>query len=243
MKISAVIPARYASSRFPGKPLAAINGRPMIQHVYEKAQQCGPIDRVVVATDDERIIRAVEAFGGHAVMTDGGHQTGTDRIAEAARNIDADILVNVQGDEPLVPPAAIADAVQPLIEDSSIPLGTLKTAILDTDDVHNPHIVKVVTDDKGFALYFSRSAIPWCNPHQGSPMRRYRHIGIYAFQRDFLYAFTALERSSLEILEQLEQLRALEHGWPIRVVETSYYPVGVDVPEDIQRVEKILAGM
>jgi 3-deoxy-manno-octulosonate cytidylyltransferase (CMP-KDO synthetase) len=239
MKIVAVIPARYASTRFPGKPLASICGKPMIQRVYENALRCAVVDRVVVATDSPEIARAVQAFGGEVCMTSDRHETGTDRIAEAAQAMEADLIVNVQGDEPLLQPHTIGLAVQPLLADDSLPMGTLKAKIKTERDRENPNIVKVVTDDRGRALYFSRSPIPFfrCRTACAS---MYRHIGLYVYRRDFLLHLTGLPQSGLEKAESLEQLRALENGFTIHVAETDYEPIGVDVPEDITTVENIL---
>lgn len=239
MNVAAIIPARMGSTRFPGKPLARISGKPMIQHVYENASACTLIERVVVAADDKAVLQAVQAFGGEAYMTSRDHQTGTDRIAEVARIIDAEIIVNIQGDEPLLPPDAIEKAIRPLIDDVSIVMATLKTALRPEDDPRDPNIVKVATDSRGHALYFSRSPIPFRrNDTPGAQL--YRHIGLYAFRRSFLFAFAALPQTPLELTESLEQLRALEHGHTIAVAETLYYPLGVDVPSDIDRVEAIL---
>lgn len=239
MKIVAVIPARYASTRFPGKPLASICGKPMIQRVYENARTCALLDRVVIATDSAEIARAVQAFGGEVCLTSARHETGTDRIAEAAQSIEADLIVNVQGDEPLLLPHTIDLAVRPLLADGRIPMGTLKARIKSVGDMSNPNIVKVVTDASGRALYFSRSAIPFFrNRVEGAAM--YRHIGLYVYRRDFLLLLTGLPQSGLEKAESLEQLRALENGFAIHVVETDYEPIGVDMPEDIATVEKIL---
>jgi 3-deoxy-manno-octulosonate cytidylyltransferase (CMP-KDO synthetase) len=239
MNVAAVIPARMGSTRFPGKPLAYISGKPMIQHVYEKASACSLIDRVVVAADDTAVEQAVHAFGGVAVMTSRDHATGTDRGAEVARALDAEIIVNIQGDEPLVPPDAIADAIRPLLQDENLMMATLKTAFRPEDDPSDPNIVKVTTDTQGHALYFSRAPIPFYRG--GNPAAPiYRHIGLYVFRRSFLFDFTALPQTPLERAESLEQLRALEHGHPIFVAETRYYPVGVDRPDDIERVEALL---
>jgi 3-deoxy-manno-octulosonate cytidylyltransferase (CMP-KDO synthetase) len=241
MSVIAVIPARYGSTRFAGKPLATISGLPMIQRVYENARGCSLVDRVIVATDSDVIAAVVKKFGGEVCMTAATHQTGTDRIAEAMRHYDSGLIVNMQGDEPLLPPNAISEALQPMLEDQSIPMGTLKTCIRDRDDITNTNVVKVVTNEQGFALYFSRLPIP-CNPGNDPSVRLFRHVGLYVYTRKFLMTFAGLRQTMLERTERLEQLRALEHGYPIRVVETEYYPVGVDVPEDIQRVERILSA-
>jgi 3-deoxy-manno-octulosonate cytidylyltransferase (CMP-KDO synthetase) len=239
MKIVAVIPARYASTRFPGKPLAGICGKPMIQRVYENTRRCSLIDRVVVATDSAEIVRAVQAFGGEVCLTSDRHETGTDRIAEAAQPMEADLIVNVQGDEPLLQPQTIEQAVGPVLADARIHMGTLKTRIKAGQDMENPNIVKVVTDARGRALYFSRSAIPFLRS-RAAGVALYRHIGLYVYRRDFLLHLTGLPQSGLEKAESLEQLRALENGFTIHVAETDYEPIGVDVPEDIATVENFL---
>ncbi len=239
MNIAAVIPARMGSTRFPGKPLARICGKPMIQHVYENAAACSLIKQVVVATDDAAIRQVVTSFGGEAVMTSSAHHTGTDRVAEAARTLKADIIVNLQGDEPLLPPDAIAEAVQPLIDNTNLLMSTLKTKLRPDDDPADPNIVKVVTDLRGHALYFSRCAVPFVRD-TACAIELYRHIGLYAFRHSFLLTFTTLPQTPLERAESLEQLRALEHGHTIFVAETRYYPLGVDVASDISRAEAVM---
>ncbi len=251
-----VIPSRYASSRFPGKPLAPIAGRPMIQHVYERSCQARLVDTVLVATDDERIATAVHAFGGQAVMTSPDHPTGTDRIAEVAAKLDCDIVVNVQGDEPCIAPEAIDAMVQPLRDDDTVPMSTLAHPIHDSEDLLTPNVNKVVVDQTGYALYFSRAPIPYDrsawpqSPHLLAtagktptvPPGCFRHLGLYAYRRSFLLTLALWPQTPLEQLEQLEQLRVLEHGYRIRVVQTTYNSIGVDVPEDVARVERVLAG-
>ncbi len=241
MKCAAIIPARFASTRFPGKPLALINGKPMIQWVYENTSRCDLVDLTIVATDNEEILNAVKGFGGEAVLTASGHETGTDRIAEAAKDIDAELIINVQGDEPVLPPAVIADAVLPLLNDSKIPMGTLKTEIVKKEEITDTNIVKVITDINNFALYFSRSAIPF-DRDKNNRVDFYRHIGLYVYRKDFLFEIPKMEHSLLEKSEKLEQLRVLENGYKIKVMETEYRPVGVDVPDDILRVEKLMNG-
>ncbi|MBI5886741.1 MAG: 3-deoxy-manno-octulosonate cytidylyltransferase [Deltaproteobacteria bacterium] len=242
-KVIAVIPARYASTRLAGKPLADICGQPMIERVYERAIAARSVNTVVVATDDRRICDAVLRFGGNAVMTSVSHSSGTDRIAEAVSGTDADIIVNIQGDEPLLAPEAIDAAVAPLIEDAHLQLATLKTLITDEEDYHNPNVVKVTTDTNGFALYFSRSPIPYVRAGFGSGARVYKHIGLYVYRRAFLPIFSKLPPSMLEAAESLEQLRAIENGFRIKVVETSYNPISVDTPEDLERVRAIVKGL
>lgn len=239
MKVVAVIPARYDSTRFRGKPLAVICGKPMVQWVYENAVKCNMIDRVIVATDNPGIADVVKGFGGEVCITASTHETGTDRIAEVSKDVDAQIIINVQGDEPLLPSEAIEEAVVPLLNDKTILMGTLKTKIREKEDIANPDIVKVVTDSRDFALYFSRSPIPFIKS-RGSDTVFFRHIGLYVYRKDFLLKFTGLPQSPLEKAESLEQLRALEHGYNIKVKETDYYPVGVDVPDDVSRVEKLM---
>lgn len=240
MKIAAVIPARFASTRLEGKPLADICGKTMVQRVYERAQAAGLSD-VVVATDDERIFKAVKAFGGKAVMTSPLHTSGTDRVAEAAFAIDAEIIVNLQGDEPLIDPALIEAAVEPMRHVPGLAMSTLKTPITHEEEYLDPNAVKVVTDNDGFALYFSRSPVPFCRKgFSGLPVPAYKHIGLYVFRRDFLFEFTKMKPTPLEISESLEQLRALENGRRIKVVEVRYNPVSVDTPEDLERVRKIV---
>jgi 3-deoxy-manno-octulosonate cytidylyltransferase (CMP-KDO synthetase) len=241
MQVVAVIPARYASTRFPGKPLALIQGKPMIQWVYERTCQARLVDRVIVATDDQRIADAVAAFSGEYCMTSADHPTGTDRLAEVAGKLDAELIVNVQGDEPLIDPEMIDQAIRPLLEDATIEMGTLAARILHAEEYHNPNVVKVVCDRKGFALYFSRAPIP-CERDRtahvaAAGLTAWKHIGLYVYRRDFLLRFAGLPETGLERLEKLEQLRALEHGVPIRVVETAGTSIGVDTPEDLARIE------
>ena len=242
MKVVAVIPARYASSRFPGKALADLAGKPMVQHVVERAAEAKTVDRVLVATDDERIAAAVRAFGTEAVLTDPGHPSGTDRIAEVIREIPCDLVVNVQGDEPLLPPAMVDEAVDPFFADPALEMGTVCRAIEDPRDVTDPNVVKVVRDLEGYALYFSRSPVPHTREGQrGSEAARpCKHIGLYVYRRAFLFRFTAWKPTPLEEAERLEQLRALEHGVRIRVVETRHDSVGVDTPDDLARVQQLL---
>ncbi len=234
--ITAIIPARYDSTRFPGKPLALIAGRPMIEWTYINAKKCGLLSSVIVATDDSRIAAAVEGFGGDVCLTSGKHLSGTDRIAEAADKLElpADsIVVNIQGDEPLIKPATVRGVIEPLLEDDSLQMSTLSYRIRKDEETDNPNIVKVVTDKKGCALYFSRSLIPYSAGKQGF---FYKHIGLYGYRKSFLTRFSRLEPSPLEKREKLEQLRALENGFKIMVVESDSDPVEVDVPGDIEKV-------
>lgn len=238
-EILGVIPARFESSRFPGKPLASLAGKTMLQHVWERARRSRLIGRVLVATDDRRIADEVRRFGGEVLMTRRDHPSGTDRVAEAAAQSGADVVVNIQGDEPLIDPDAVDAAVEGLCASPETPMGTLSKRIDDPSELINPNVVKVVTDLAGNALYFSRSLVPFVR--EGAP-RHYKHIGLYVYRREFLLVYSALPRGPLEESEKLEQLRALENGYKIRVVETDYDSCGVDTPEDLVRVSAILEG-
>lgn len=227
-----MVPARFASRRFEGKPLALLGGKPLVQHVYEGACACRLLERVVVATDDDRIRRAVEAFGGHVAMTSPAHLSGTDRVAEVAAASAAGIVVNIQGDEPFVNAAVLEQVVRPLLAAEAAPMATLCKRIGDAAVLRDPNVVKVVADRSGHALYFSRSPIPYPGRAPGSAA--WEHVGIYAYRRDFLLEFSRLEPTALEAVEGLEQLRALEHGHRIRVVQTTeHVGVSVDTPEDL----------
>lgn len=242
MDITAIIPARYASTRLPGKPLLDISGKPMVQHVYERAQSAELVNRVIVATDDRRIFDAVERFGGKVVMTSESHKSGTDRLAEVAKGLDSDIIVNIQGDEPLIEPGMIDEAIRPLMEDGSIVMGSLKAEIRDETELNNPNVVKVVVDRNDFALYFSRHPIPYIR--DDSPLSlltgRFKHIGLYVYRRDFLLEYAGMPQTPLEEAEKLEQLRALENGYRIKVPTTRYQSIGVDTDEDLERVRRLL---
>jgi len=253
LAIVAIIPARFASSRLPGKPLSDIHGKTMIQRVHDRARAATTVDRVVVATDDERIARVVRSFGGEAVMTSPDHPTGTDRIAEAARGIAADVVVNVQGDEPMVDPAGIDAAARALLDDPSLPMATLSVPLRTVEEMLAPSVVKVVADADGNALYFSRSPIPHVRRGAGGDLRAAaeaavarglarKHVGLYAYRRDALLRFASLPPSPLEEAEGLEQLRALHHGMRIRVVPVDEESgVAVDTPDDLERVRALLA--
>lgn len=235
-----VIPARYGSSRFPGKVLAEIAGKPMIQWVYEQASQSKLLDQLFVAVDDSRVLNCVKGFGGQAVMTNQDHQSGTDRIAEAVNQIPADIIVNIQGDQPLLDPEMIDEAVQPLLKDTTVQMSTLRIRIRE-EDYSDPAVVKVVVDKNDFALYFSRSLIPY--PRDKVTVQVYEHVGLYVYRKDFLLKISVMPQSYLEKIEMLEQLRVLENGYKIKVLETkSKYAAGVsvDTKDDLVRVEKLL---
>jgi len=245
MQTAAIIPSRYASTRLPGKPLLDIAGKPMIQRVYEAAARAKLVDRVVVATDDLRIVEAVTRFGGLAELTSPRHRSGTDRVAEVADHLPCDIVVNLQGDEPLMDPGLIDRVVSAVRDDPDIYMASAKTPIRRAEDRANPNIVKVVTDCSGFALYFSRSPIP-C-PFGGGEANAnnpgFRHIGIYVYRKDFLMRLVTLAPSPLEGQERLEQLRVLENGYRIKLVTTDYDAPGVDTPEDLEKVRKRLDGL
>lgn len=238
MNVLCVIPARYSSSRLPGKPLADIAGQPMIQRVYERAAKALLPVKVLVATDHELVKEAVLRFGGEAVMTAADHPSGTDRLAEVAELYpDAEVIVNVQGDEPLIEPSVIDELAQALIDDPSVAMATLATPMR-PEDYDKPSAVKVVSDLSGFALYFSRSRIPY--PRQSKEAATvWQHIGIYAYRRDFLLKFAKLAPTPLEQTESLEQLRALENGYRIRVLQTDFVSIGVDTPEDLECVNAL----
>ncbi|HEY6466392.1 MAG TPA: 3-deoxy-manno-octulosonate cytidylyltransferase [Candidatus Acidoferrales bacterium] len=239
--VLAVIPARYASVRFPGKPLAPIAGRSMIQHVVERVRLAKTVTRIVVATEDDRIRSAVEAFGGEAVMTRSDHRSGTDRVAEVAAHIPADIYINIQGDEPLISPETIDTIISAMREDPSVQIATPCIEIAEANDIMDPNIVKVVLDFDGNALYFSRAPIPWVrDASAGVAVSHWKHLGLYAFRHDALVEYPTLPPGQLEPIEQLEQLRWLENGFRIRVVETAHDAVSVDVPADVERVETLL---
>jgi len=238
MKVICVIPARFGATRFEGKPLVEICGKSMIQRVYEQVQQARSIDKVYIATDDDRIKSKGESFGAKVIMTSKDHTCGTDRIAEAIQNIEGEIILNVQGDEPLIEPEALDAVIKPLQEDSNIEMATLITPIDDEGEYRDPNIVKAVKDKNNFALYCSRSLIPYSRG--GDMTMVFKQIGVYAYRRDFLLAFAKMEPTSYEKVEKLEQLRALESGYKIKLVETTYNPISVDVPEDVTKVECIL---
>ena len=240
MRVAGVIPARYRSKRFDGKALALLGGRPMIQHVYEKARRASRLAELVVATDDERIANVIQGIGGKALMTSPDHPSGTDRVAEAAAAIEADVVVNIQGDEPFISAKAIDQAVEPFLEREDVQMTTLMRTIEDEETLRDPNVVKVVVDRDGFALYFSRSPIPFAR--RSERFQAYEHIGLYAYRKDFLLAFARLAPTELEYTEGLEQLRALEHGYRVLAVATTHHVgVSVDTPADLAKAEAYLA--
>lgn len=239
MNILCVIPARYSSTRLPGKPLADIVGKPMIQHVYERAMLAKKPTMVLVATDHELVYQAVQSFGGRAMMTSPDHSTGTDRLAEVAGSFpDVDVIINVQGDEPLIDPQVIDDLATAFDHDPELTMATLMTEMAE-HEMANPNAVKVITDLNGYALYFSRSLIPYPRVTEvGMPV--HKHLGIYAYRRNFLLKYARLNPTPLERTESLEQLRALEHGYKIKVIKTNFQSIGVDTIEDLEQVNQLL---
>ncbi|UCD55087.1 MAG: 3-deoxy-manno-octulosonate cytidylyltransferase [Candidatus Omnitrophota bacterium] len=261
MRAIGVIPARWKSSRFEGKVLANIMGKPMLQHVWERAKESKILEDLIIATDSERVMKTVEDFGGKAVYTSKDQPSGTDRITEVINPIDVEVVVNIQGDEPLIHRTMIDSLANALLEDKTIPMATVIKRIKSREEFLNPNVVKVVIDKESRALYFSRSPIPhyrgtgeqhrsildiqsWFSSHSFEPesQRYYKHIGIYAYSKDFLFTYTNLPKSSLEEIEKLEQLRALENGYKIKTVETEFETIGVDTQEDLKKVERYLRG-
>lgn len=263
-RVAAIIPARYNATRFPGKPLALLKGKPVIQHVYEHASRASLVNTILVATDDQRIFDTVKNFGGRAVMTSGSHESGTDRIAEAAADVECEFVINVQGDEPFIEPEMIDDVVDLLYNDDNVSISTLAKRVTDIKEIFSPHVVKVVMDDEGFALYFSRAPIPyhrdeWSRQNtenrtqntdiiktlglqtaesESGAIYCYKHIGIYGYRKDALIKFSSLKPGRLEKIEKLEQLRALNAGMKIKVKETHYDTFGIDTKEDLRKAEE-----
>ncbi|MCF6290015.1 MAG: 3-deoxy-manno-octulosonate cytidylyltransferase [Desulfobacterales bacterium] len=245
-KVVAIIPARYHSNRFEGKPLALIAGKPMIRHVYERAKSISLLSRVVVATDDDRIVDCVLSFGGEVVSTSPEHASGTDRLAEAATLLDIpeqDVVVNIQGDQPLFPAEVVEQVAAPLLADPALPMSTLIYKIIRPEEIDDPNHVKTVFDRNGRALYFSRSPIPFQrDPGSENLPTYYKHLGFYAYRKGFLLTFVGLPQGEWERFEKLEQLRALEYGYAIKVVLTEHDSIEIDTPWDIVRLEEILAS-
>jgi len=241
MDVIGIIPARYSSTRFQGKVLADILGKPMIQHVWERAKQAVVLDDLIIACDDERVAKAAEDFGAKIIMTAKGHVSGTDRIIEIVNPIDVKIVINIQADEPLIHPQMINSVAQALLDDNKISMATIMKQIDNVKDIDDPNVVKVVIDKNNFALYFSRSPIP-CHVKE-SDIRLpvyFKHIGLYGYTKDFLFIYKNLPVSYLERVERLEQLRVLEEGFRIKVIETKYDTIGVDTPEDLEKVKEYL---
>jgi 3-deoxy-manno-octulosonate cytidylyltransferase (CMP-KDO synthetase) len=243
VKAIGVIPARWGATRFEGKVIADLLGKPVIQHVWENARKARTLDDLVVACDDERIAQVVESFGGKAVYTSPNQPSGTDRLAEVVNPLDIKIAVNIQGNEPLVKPIMIDNLVLALEEEKEAQMATIIKRVEDESELTNSNVVKAVVDKNGYALYFSRYAIPYNRTGETDPKKRpvyYKHIGLYAFTKDFLFTFRNLPHSSLENAEKLEQLRALEYGYKIKTVETKFDTIGIDRPEDIRRAEEAI---
>ena len=244
LRIVVGIPARYHSTRFPGKPLALLAGRPLVEHVYRRALSVPGVELVVVATDDPRIVAAVEAFGGEARLTRAEHRSGTERLAEVFETVDCDLVVNLQGDEPLLDPRAITQALGPFASDATLQVSTLKSRIRDPEALLSPHIVKVVTDAAGFAVTFSRQPVPPVDRESEIDLEKaayFKHIGLYVYRRAFLLRYAQLPSTPAERRENLEQLRILDNGIPLKVVETEHDSLGVDTPDDLARAEAVLA--
>ena len=242
MEAIGVIPARYSSTRFSGKVLAHICGRPMIQHVWEQAKKALLLDEVIIACDEENVFRVASDFGAKCVMTAKGHLSGSDRITEVVSPIEVKVVVNIQADEPLVKPIMIDSLVETLLRDDSIYMATLIKRIEDNKEINDPNIVKVVVDKNNFALYFSRAPIPYRANKTKIKTAYYKHIGLYAYTKDFLFRYKNILPSSLERAEKLEQLRVLEEGLRIKVIETKFDTIGVDTAQDLDRVRQILSG-
>lgn len=240
MDVVGVIPARYASVRFEGKVLADLLGKPVIQHVWEAASRSKTLTHLIVACDDERVFQAVSAFGGKAVMTAKEHTSGSERIAEAVSDIDVKVVVNIQADEPLIHPAMIDDVAYYLLNNEDEVMATLMKRIEHEEEILDANVVKVVVDRKGRALYFSRCPIPFVREEEPGMRVHYKHIGLYAYTKDFLFTYKNLPVSKLERFEKLEQLRVLENGYPIKVIETKFETIGVDTREDLEKVKQYL---
>jgi len=241
MDVIGIIPARYQSSRFEGKVLTDILGKPMIQHVWERAKQAKMLDELIVACDDERVASVAKDFGAKVIMTSKSHACGTDRIAEVVNPLEVKVIVNIQGDEPLIHPVMIDTVARVLLDNKNISMATLKKKITDLNELSDPHVVKVVVDKNDFALYFSRFGIPYHgqNSEVKDPVY-YKHIGLYSYTKDFLFVYKNLPVSNLEKIERLEQLRVLEEGFRIKVIETKYDTIGVDTPQDLEKVKTYL---
>ncbi|MDD5669529.1 MAG: 3-deoxy-manno-octulosonate cytidylyltransferase [Candidatus Omnitrophica bacterium] len=241
MDVIGVIPARYSSTRFQGKVLVDIGGKPMIQHVWERAKQSLVLDDLIIACDDERVVEAAKAFGAKVVLTAKGHVSGTDRIVEVVNPLDVKIVINIQGDEPLIHPTMIDNVALTLLNNPGLTMATLMKKIENTDDIQDPHVVKVVVDKNNFALYFSRAPIPFhaMNSDVHSPVY-YKHIGLYGYTKDFLFIYKNLAQADLEKVECLEQLRVLKEGYRIKVIETKHDTIGVDTPDDLAALKDYL---
>jgi len=240
MNAVGIIPARYGSVRFEGKLLAELCGKPVIQHTWESAKKSKSIEDLIIATDDKRIYRTARSFGAKVVYTSPAHQSGSDRLTEVASSVEAKVIVNIQADEPFIHPSMIDDVVSPFLKDKTIYMTTLCHKIKDPYEIVDPNVVKVVMDRKGFALYFSRAPIPYALRHETRVTSCYKHIGLYAYTKDFLFTFKSLPQTRLEKHEKLEQLRVIENGYKIKVLETKFDTIGIDTPEDLQKAVEIM---
>ncbi|MDP3790347.1 MAG: 3-deoxy-manno-octulosonate cytidylyltransferase [Candidatus Omnitrophota bacterium] len=240
MNVIGVIPARFSSARFAGKVLADLGGKPVVQHVWENARKSKMLDDLIIATDDERVLKAAENFGAKAVYTSPDQPSGSDRLIEVVNPLDVKVVVNVQGDEPMIRPEMIDDLARAVLDNKDVYMATLAKKIEDKTEISNPNVVKVVRDKNGFALYFSRSIIPY--PRYDTISAYYKHIGLYAYTKDFLFQFKNLPKSYLEMTEGLEQLRVLESGYKIKVIETKFDTVGIDTPEDLEKARAIIGA-
>ncbi|MFH1612506.1 MAG: 3-deoxy-manno-octulosonate cytidylyltransferase [bacterium] len=238
-KVIGIIPARFGSVRLPGKPLIEIAGKSIIQYVYEKARASCLLNDCLIATDDQRIFDKVKEFGGKVVLTRLNCQSGTDRVAEASLNIESDVIINIQGDEPLIFSEMIDELISIFLEDSFVEMASLRTKILDSEEINNPNVVKVVVDKNDYALYFSRYPIPYLRD-ENDEKTIYKHIGIYGYKKDFLLKISSFTPTFLEQMEKLEQLRVLENGYKIKVKETNFSSIGIDTKEDLEKVKKIM---
>ncbi len=234
-----VIPARFGSTRFPKKVIADLNGKPIIQHIWENCKKAKMLDDLVIATDNDEVMEVIKSFGGKAVFTSPDHMTGTDRIAEVVNAIDVNVIVNIQGDEPLIQAEMVDSLVRTILDHKNISMASLMKKMENLDEINNPNVVKVIVDKNGFAIYFSRSPIPYPRLKEEAKLY-YKHLGIYAYTKDFLYEYTNLPKSYLEKCESLEQLRVLENGYKIKMVETKFDTIGVDTPDDLEKVKSRL---
>jgi 3-deoxy-manno-octulosonate cytidylyltransferase (CMP-KDO synthetase) len=244
-KILAVIPARYGSTRFPGKIIAPVCGKPLVWHAYMRSLEAEWVSDAVIAADDMRVVEALKPFDVPVVMTRADHPSGTDRIVEVAEKSDADIIVNVQGDEPMIDPRTIDETIRPLLEYADVHMSTARNLITDPAQIDNPNVVKVVCDHRGMALYFTRATIPYVrdpDDRAKNPACYWQHVGLYVYRREFLLRYAKMAQTPLEKLEKLEQLRALENGYAIAVVDTEYDSVGVDTPEDLEVVRRLMGS-
>lgn len=237
-----IIPARYNATRFEGKLLADLCGKPVIQHTWENAKKSKSIEDLIIATDDKRIYNCSKGFGAKVIYTSKAHKSGSDRLTEVVSSIDTKIIVNIQADEPFIHPTMITDVVSSILDDGSIDMATICHKIKNKEELLDPNVVKVVMDRKGFALYFSRQVIPYSSSHEPKVSSHYKHIGLYAYTKDFLFTFKSLPQSRLEKVEKLEQLRVIENGYKIKLIETKFDTIGIDTPEDLVKATELIKG-